>query len=235
MIASYAGTSHGDDQVPHDPPNASERDHCRLRLRAPIAARGCHRDGGGAAAATEGGAAAARESPAGSAIDVEGSRTRPRKGNIDDDPQQEKDKNFGKWTDDEHERFCEAWSCTGESGPRSRISCNHARASRSARTPKSIFLGIPSRAKKGVRWRPRRSPRLRDSVDDRSPSSTAVLQGDINAPLSSARLIRCAKTPERWRTRLPVPTLRKRQRLVPRPLKFPEEERTPRADWVGKI
>ena len=150
-----------------------------------IAARdgGCHRDGGGAAAATEGGAAAARESPTrrlrhrrrGKAVDAAQRRT------SDDDHQQEKDKNFGKWTDDEHERFLRGLELHGRKWSKI-ANFVQSRSSVQVRThAQKYFLGYPKPRKEGSSMAAALGlTRLRDS-STRSPSSTAVFTRTSNA------------------------------------------------------
>ena len=88
--------------------------------------------------------------PAGSAIDVEGKLwTPPKKRTSDDDPQQEKDKNFGKWTDDEHERFLRGLELYGRKWSKI-ANFVQSRSSVQVRThAQKYFLGYPKPRKEG--------------------------------------------------------------------------------------
>ena len=87
---------------------------------------------------------------AGPAIDVEGKLwTPPKKRTSDDDPQQEKDKNFGKWTDDEHERFLRGLELYGRKWSKI-ANFVQSRSSVQVRThAQGYLLGYPKPRKEG--------------------------------------------------------------------------------------
>ena len=177
--------------------------------------------------------------PAGSAIDVEGKLwTPPKKRTSDDDPQQEKDKNFGKWTDDEHERFLRGLELYGRKWSKI-ANFVQSRSSVQVRThAQGYLLGYPKPRKEGSSMAAALGlTRLRDSSTPITVEHRGIYKADINATAPVATQTRgknlANMMEDRLQSALDDEAARKRQRLVPRPLKFPEEERTPRREWVG--
>ena len=79
--------------------------------------------------------------------------------------------------------------------------------------------------------------RLRDSSTPITVEHRGIYKADINATAPVTTQTRgknlANMMEDRLQSALDDEAARKRQRLVPRPLKFPEEERTPRREWVG--